>query len=377
MRSVDTSVPPSSPRRFGRFELQPGGRLLLADGAAGRAGSTRVRSAGELVERAGHAGHQGRPAGDGVAGARCRGEQPAGADLHAAQDSRAERASPPFPDAAIVSTFPSHCRRRRLQVPAVRASCGCCRRALRVPGPDARTNLPSRLPRLYGRAEDIAAIAALLRVHPVVTITGSGGIGKTRVAQAVAKRRDAECGRLSGRRLVGRARRLADGALVPSAVAQAIGVRLAGDRPAADSLRSQLAPQRALLVLDNCEHLAHAVAALVDTVMAGAPRVSILVTSQETLKASRRACLSAGRARDFASRRLESHSPIRRCRALRSAGAGRRSAFRADRGQPAGGDRDLPAPGRHSARDRARRRRGCPCSALKDCAHAFTSDSTC
>ncbi len=56
--------------------------------------------------------------------------------------------------------------------------------------------------------------------------------------------------------------------------------------PTAVALRSLLAPQRALLVLDNCEHLADAVAALVDTVTAGAPRLSILVTSQETLKAA-------------------------------------------------------------------------------------------
>ena len=62
-------------------------------------------------------------------------------------------------------------------------------------------------------------------------------------------------------------------------------MRVAGDRPTAAVLRSQLASQRALLVLDNCEHLADAVAALVDTVTAGASRVSILVTSQETLRA--------------------------------------------------------------------------------------------
>src|SRR5438552_6309675 len=65
-----------------------------------------------------------------------------------------------------------------------------------------------------------------------------------------------------------------------------MGVRLAGDRPATDGLRSQLAGQRALLVIENCEHLADAVAALVDSVTAGAPRISILATSQETLRAA-------------------------------------------------------------------------------------------
>jgi predicted ATPase len=139
---------------------------------------------------------------------------------------------------------------------------------------------------LYGRAEDLAAIAALLREHPVVTITGSGGIGKTRVAQAVAKliMTEAATDYPDGVWWV-ELGALADGALVPSAVAQAMGTRTAGEPPTALMLRSQLAAQRTLLVLDNCEHLADAVTALVDTVTAGAPRVSVLVTSQETLRA--------------------------------------------------------------------------------------------
>src|SRR5215471_19036588 len=53
--------------------------------------------------------------------------------------------------------------------------------------PSTPGNLPGRLPSLFGRAEDVAAIVASLRQHSVVTITGAGGIGKTRVAQAVAK----------------------------------------------------------------------------------------------------------------------------------------------------------------------------------------------
>ena len=124
---------------------------------------------------------------------------------------------------------------------------------------------------LYGRADDSAAIAALLREHPLVTITGSGGIGKTRVAQAVAHQivTEAATDYPDGVWWVELAA-LADGALVPSAVAQAMGVRLAGERPTALTLRSQLAQERALLVLDNCEHLAEAVTALVDTVTAGA-----------------------------------------------------------------------------------------------------------
>jgi hypothetical protein len=79
---------------------------------------------------------------------------------------------------------------------------------------------------------------------------------------------------------------LTDGALVPSAVAQAIGVGVEGERPTALVLRSQLAGKRTLVVLDNCEHLADAVATLIETVTAGAPGVSVLMTSQETIKAT-------------------------------------------------------------------------------------------
>ncbi|HET7032561.1 MAG TPA: hypothetical protein VFJ48_05510, partial [Casimicrobiaceae bacterium] len=150
-----------------------------------------------------------------------------------------------------------------------------------------RGNLPARTPRLFGRSEDLDAIVALLREHPVVTITGPGGIGKTQIAHAAALRvaNEHPDDYRDGFWWVELAA-LTDGALVPAAVAQAMGVRLAGDRPTALVLRSQLASQRALLVLDNCEHLAEAVAAFVDIVTAGASRVTILVTSQETLRAA-------------------------------------------------------------------------------------------
>ena len=115
-------------------------------------------------------------------------------------------------------------------------------------------------------------------------------------------------------------------------------------------------PQRALLVLDNCEHLADAVAALVDTVTAGAPRVSILVTSQETLRATDEHVYRLGGLAVPDAADADGASAVRCGRAVRSARAGRRSALQADGGQSAGGDRDLSAPRRHSARHRARGR---------------------
>ena len=135
----------------------------------------------------------------------------------------------------------------------------------------------------------------LLRQHFVVTVVGAGGIGKTRVAQAVAAEIAVESAAdfPDGVWWVELAA-LSDGALVPSAVARALGVQLPGDRLPKEAIVSLLASQRLLLVLDNCEHLIDAVTEFVESVRAAAPQVRFLVTSQETLKTGGRAYLSRG-----------------------------------------------------------------------------------
>ncbi len=149
----------------------------------------------------------------------------------------------------------------------------------------ARTNLPSRLPSLYGRAQDVETVKMLLAVHAVVTIAGAGGIGKTRLAQTVAAEVAVERATdfPDGVWWVELAP-LSDPALVPAAVARVLDTQLPASHPPIASLAGVLAPQRALLVLDNCEHLSDEVAALVEAIRESAAGVRLLVTSQETLK---------------------------------------------------------------------------------------------
>jgi predicted ATPase/class 3 adenylate cyclase len=142
----------------------------------------------------------------------------------------------------------------------------------------ASGNLPAQLPPLFGRAEDVAALVRLLELHRVVSVVGPAGIGKTRTAQAVAHRVGGSYA--DGAWFVELAP-LADGRLVVPTVARALGYALKEATLA--SLVQALRDQRLLLVLDNSEHLLEAVAELATQIMADAPGVRLLITSQEPL----------------------------------------------------------------------------------------------
>jgi len=286
MRTADTLTPPSAPRRFDRFELHPAERLLLADGMPVTMGARAFDllvalsdSPGTLITK------------DNLLATVWPGLVVEENNLQVQVSTLRKILGP-----SALATIPG--RGYRFNLPVMSADAGAPAHGVgrHAPAADARdesapssarTNLASRLPSLYGRTEDVATIMALVREHSVVTITGSGGIGKTRVAQAVAKHimTEAAAEYPDGVWWVELAA-LTDGALVPSAVAQAMGVGIEGESPTALMLRSQLAGKRTLVVLDNCEHLADAVATLIETVTAGAPGVSVLVTSQETIKAT-------------------------------------------------------------------------------------------
>lgn len=152
-----------------------------------------------------------------------------------------------------------------------------------APGPAPATNLPKELPPLYGRDADVAALRALVGQHRLVTVVGAGGIGKSRLAQAVAH---AAVGRWTDGVWMVELAGLSDPALVANAIARALDVAIAsGDaRAAQDALVAALAARALLLVVDNCEHLLDAVADVIEAILRDAPGVTVLSTSQEPLR---------------------------------------------------------------------------------------------
>ncbi len=142
-------------------------------------------------------------------------------------------------------------------------------------------NLPRQLTSFVGRERERADIARLLRRARLVTLTGPGGCGKTRLALEAAA--DALADLPDGAWFVDLAS-LSDPALVAQAAALAVGVPIPASRSAQEALVAHLATREALMVLDNCEHLIDACARLAEEVLRAGPGVRILATSREPLR---------------------------------------------------------------------------------------------
>jgi predicted ATPase/DNA-binding winged helix-turn-helix (wHTH) protein len=143
------------------------------------------------------------------------------------------------------------------------------------------TNVPEPVSKLIGRDHELAEVIKLMGAHRFVTLTGPGGIGKTRLASAVARELRAS---FADGAWMAQFSPLADPKLVPAAVAAAVGLRLSGEA-SVQSVAQGLAGRRLLLVLDTCEHVIETAASMAEVALGAGSELSILATSRELLKA--------------------------------------------------------------------------------------------
>jgi DNA-binding winged helix-turn-helix (wHTH) protein len=257
---------------FGSFRLVPAQRMLLDDGKPLRLGSRALEILVALVERAGetirkdeliartwpdtvveenalrvHVAALRKALGDGRAGNRYIANIP-GRGYSFVMPVGRERKPP--------TTSPPH-------------------------GEPIGNNLPTPLTRIIGRDDIVAVLAEQLTQRRFLTIAGPGGIGKTTVAIAVAEA--ARASYPDGIWFVGLSS-LPDPHLVPSALSGALGISLSGANPVSGSI-AWLRDKYALIVLDSCEHVIGAAAAVAEEILKSAPRARVMATSREPLRA--------------------------------------------------------------------------------------------
>jgi predicted ATPase/DNA-binding SARP family transcriptional activator len=148
-----------------------------------------------------------------------------------------------------------------------------------APGRQAQS-LPAQLTSFVGREQELAVLGTLLGEARLVTLTGAGGAGKTRLAVELAA---GVAGRFTDGVWLAELAGISDPGLVPAQVMEVLGVRQAGDMPVIEALGFRLRSAELLLVLDNCEHLLDACAGLAGVLLSGSPGLRVLATSREPL----------------------------------------------------------------------------------------------
>ncbi len=146
-----------------------------------------------------------------------------------------------------------------------------------------RSNLPAQYSSFVGRQQELTAVARMLRDHRMVTVTGPGGAGKTRLALAAATELVEVFD--DGVWLVELAP-VADPELVAQTISAVLDVRDQPGRPLTEVLADFLRNRNVLLVLDNCEHLIESCAEVAEALLRGCPQLHLLATSREALKLS-------------------------------------------------------------------------------------------
>jgi predicted ATPase/DNA-binding winged helix-turn-helix (wHTH) protein len=253
--------------RFGRFELLAEGRQLLLDGEPTKLGGRAFDLLLALAEGGG--GLVPRQAlFDRVWPGRVVEDQNLKVQVTALRKLLG-------PDA--IGTVPGRGYRLALPLALPLADRGAAPRP-RGATPDATPVDPSAL---IGRAKDLAALSPLVDAQRLVTLTGPGGIGKTRLALAAAA---AQHKRDGASVWIAELASLADAGGLCSSVAQAVGAVPTAARSTPEGLARSLSGLRGLLVLDNCEHLLDGVSLLAEALLRQAPQLRLLVTSQEPLR---------------------------------------------------------------------------------------------
>ncbi|WP_230984614.1 ATP-binding protein [Microbispora oryzae] len=169
---------------------------------------------------------------------------------------------------------------RKLEVPDRRALARRSPEPAGAAAPRPAPALPAPLTSFVGRVNERAELGEMIRAHRQVTAVGPGGVGKTRLVLAVAA--EAAGDYSDGVWFVDLVP-VADPDLIATAVAGAVGLGEQPGRDMTESVVAALADRHALLVLDNCEHVVDGVAPLLERLLAGCPRVTVLATSRARL----------------------------------------------------------------------------------------------
>src|SRR6516164_2532509 len=148
--------------------------------------------------------------------------------------------------------------------------------------PHASTNLPAPTSDLIGRDGEIREVIGLLADHRFVTLTGPGGIGKTRLAVEIARHLLPQ---FADGVWIAELASLSDPQLVPITVAAALGLELVSGVVSPERIAAALGAKKIMLVLDNCEHVIVAAAGMVEALLHANPAARVMATSREPLRA--------------------------------------------------------------------------------------------
>ncbi|MFO1269848.1 MAG: winged helix-turn-helix domain-containing protein, partial [Rubrivivax sp.] len=268
-----TSPPPAAAAslRFGRFELQPHERRLLAEGRVVALGARAFDLLLALAERAGRLVDKATLM-DLVWPGLVVQENNLAAQMSTLRKLLGDQ---------VIATIPGRGYRFIARLETAGAASLPAAAALAPPAPQQlRTNLPVELPPLLGRDDGLAELGRLVRQHRLVSVVGSGGIGKSLLTQHVlAAQRGAYVHGVCWVELAA----LTGAGELPGATAAALGVQ-GGQGDALAALVSAVSSLSLLLALDNAEHLLEGVAALVRALLDAAPGLRIVVTSQSPLR---------------------------------------------------------------------------------------------